>query len=86
MAAGYAGYPPKKQACPRRDVYDASEADVLRALMQAHRLSQARLAKQASIAQSTISAVLNGGRSLTKAQVSRLARLFGVSPAAFFPA
>src|SRR5579884_2295115 len=68
------------------EVPDASEADVLRALMQSHQLSQARLAKQTGIAQSTISAVLNGDRSLTKAQVSRLARLFGVSPAAFFPA
>ena len=53
------------------EIPDASEAEVLRALMQAHQLSQAKLAKQAGIAQSTILAVLNGDRSLTKAQVSQ---------------
>ena len=65
---------------------DASEADVLRELMRANRLSQPRLAKKVGIAQSTISAVLNGTRSLTKAQMITLARSFHVSPAAFLPA
>jgi HTH-type transcriptional regulator/antitoxin HigA len=65
---------------------DASEADVLRELMCAHGLSQGRLAKEVRIAQSTLSAVLSGGRSLTKGQVVRLARFFSVSPAAFLPA
>jgi HTH-type transcriptional regulator/antitoxin HigA len=64
---------------------DASESDVLRALMTANRLSQPMLAKKTGIAQSTISAVLNGTRSLTKAQVITLAKLFRVSPAAFLP-
>lgn len=62
---------------------DASEADVLRELLRANRLSQPRLAKQTGIAQSTISAVLNGDRSLTKDQIVTLARLFNVSPMAF---
>lgn len=65
---------------------DASEADVLRALMRANGLSQPRLAREVGIAQSTLSAVLGGSRSLTKAQVIKLARRFGVSPAAFLPA
>src|SRR5262245_10975075 len=39
---------------------DASEADVLRELMGSNRLSQQKLAKQAGISQSTLSAVLNG--------------------------
>jgi HTH-type transcriptional regulator/antitoxin HigA len=65
---------------------DASEADVLRELMRANNLSQPRLAKMSGIAQSTISAVLNANRSLTKDQVARLARIFNVSPNAFFPA
>jgi HTH-type transcriptional regulator / antitoxin HigA len=62
---------------------EASEADVLAELMRAGGVSQNKLAAAVGIAQSTISAVLNGSRSLTKAQVVKLADHFGVSPAAF---
>lgn len=65
---------------------DVSEADLLRELMRSNELSQAKLAKKAAIAQSTLSAVLNGDRSLTKDQVVRLAKFFNVSPGAFLPA
>jgi HTH-type transcriptional regulator/antitoxin HigA len=65
---------------------DAPEGDVLRELMAANRLSQPALARAVGIAQSTVSAVLNGRRSLTRAQVEALSRRFGVSPAVFFPA
>ena len=65
---------------------DASEADVLRELMRASGLSQLRLSAKVGISQSTISAVLSGGRSLTKEHVVTLAGFFHVSPAAFFPA
>jgi HTH-type transcriptional regulator/antitoxin HigA len=65
---------------------DASEADVLRELMRSNGLTQAQLSKQIDIAQSTISAVLTGDRSLTRAQVIKLAKFFNVSPAAFMPA
>ncbi len=65
---------------------DASEADVLRELMRSNGLSQMKLAKTAGISQSTLSAVLRGGRALTKNQVVALARVFGVSPSAFLPA
>lgn len=65
---------------------DASEADVLRELMTAHRLSQPKLAKAVGITQSTLSAVLNGKRSLTKEQVLKLAGFFHVKPGAFLPA
>jgi HTH-type transcriptional regulator / antitoxin HigA len=65
---------------------DASEADVLRELMRANGLSQPKLARAVGMAQSTISAVLGGTRSLTKGQVVKLARFFHVSPAAFLPA
>jgi HTH-type transcriptional regulator/antitoxin HigA len=65
---------------------DASEADVLRELMRSNGFSQMKLAKRAGIAQSTISAVLNGNRPLTKKQVVVLARVFGISPSAFLPA
>lgn len=64
---------------------DASEADVLRVLMQANGLNQTTLAKKAKISQSTLSAVLNGTRSLTRQQVVALAGLFHVSPAVFLP-
>ncbi len=65
---------------------DASEADVLSELMSSHGLTQAKLAKKSGISQSTISAVLNGARSLTKEQVIILAKHFHVSPSAFLPA
>ena len=65
---------------------DASEADVLRELMRMNRYSQQALAKKAGIAQSTISDVLQGNRSLTKKQVIKLAQHYHVSPAVFLPA
>src|SRR5438132_12830601 len=61
---------------------DASEADVLRELMRSNALSQQALAKKVGMAQSTLSGVLKGTRSLTKDQVVKLARFFHVSPAA----
>jgi len=64
---------------------DASEADVLRELMRSNGLSQSKLAREVGVSQSTLSAVLNGGRSLTKDQVIKLARFFHVSSAAFMP-
>jgi HTH-type transcriptional regulator/antitoxin HigA len=67
-------------------IRDASGADVLRELMATNRLSQSKLAQGVGIAQSTISAVLNGRRSLTTEHVTKLSRFFHVSPAAFLPA
>ena len=64
---------------------DVSEADVLRELMRSNRLSQMELAKAVGIAQSSISAVLTGARSLTKGQILKLAKFFGIAPAAFLP-
>ena len=64
----------------------ASEADILRELMRANGLTQQALGKQVGITQSTISAVLNGERRLTREQVGKVAGHFGVSPAAFFSA
>src|SRR5258708_2688946 len=58
---------------------DASDADVLRELMASNRLSQQQLARQVKISQSTISAVLNGNRSLPREQVITLAKFFHVS-------
>jgi HTH-type transcriptional regulator/antitoxin HigA len=65
---------------------DASPADVLRELMRANGLNQPALAKASGITQSTISAVLNGQRSLTATHITTLSRLFHVSSAVFLPA
>ena len=67
------------------DIPAASEADVVRALMESNGLSQAMLAKRVGISQSTISAVLNGASALTKEQVILLAKEFRLSPLAFLP-
>jgi antitoxin component HigA of HigAB toxin-antitoxin module len=64
---------------------DASEADVLRLLMESNGLSQMALARKVGISQSTVSAVLHGTRSLTRDQVITLARFFNVGPGAFLP-
>jgi HTH-type transcriptional regulator / antitoxin HigA len=64
---------------------DVSEADALRELMRSNGLSQMALAKAVAIAQSTISAVLTGSRSLTKGQILKLASFFEIAPAAFLP-
>ena len=67
------------------EIEDASESSVLRLLMESNDLSQADLARRVGISASTISAVLNGARSLTKQQVVTLASFFHVSPSVFLP-
>ncbi len=67
---------------PAREVF---EGDVLKELMRANGLTQKMLEARVGITQSTISAIMNGTRSLTKEQVIVLARYFGVRPSAFLP-
>ena len=64
---------------------DVSEADVLRELMRANGLTQKALEERVGISQSTISAVLNETRSLTRKQVLALSKYFLVHPSAFLP-
>jgi HTH-type transcriptional regulator/antitoxin HigA len=64
---------------------DAPESDVLRLLMTSNGLSQHKLSEKVGISQSTISAVLNGSRTLTKGHVQKLAGFFSVSPSVFIP-
>ena len=68
-----------------RPIPDASEADVLSLLMEQKGVSQTDLRDEVGISQSTVSAVLRGARSLTKAQIVDLARFFNVPPAVFLP-
>jgi HTH-type transcriptional regulator/antitoxin HigA len=72
------GYEDEHVEFPRVD-----EADVLRELMRGHGLTQTKLSGAVGIAQSTLSAVLNRTRSLTKGQVVKLAKFFAVHPSAF---
>ncbi len=59
---------------------------MLRVLVTAKGLSQAKLPREVGIAQSTLSAVMKGTRSLTREQVTTLAKYFHVSPMAFLKA
>ena len=60
----------------------ASGADVLRFLMEEHRLSQRDLPEVGS--QGVVSEILNGKRELNVRQIRALATRFHVSPAVFF--
>ena len=61
----------------------ASDAEILRHLIEAREISQARLADETRIAVSTISEILNGKRHLNRKHIESLSKFFGVSPAVF---
>lgn len=61
----------------------ASDADLLRHLIEARGMTQAEAAARTGIAESTISAVLRGKRTLGRRHVESLAQYFHVSPAVF---
>jgi HTH-type transcriptional regulator / antitoxin HigA len=64
---------------------DASGADMLRFLIEQRAVSQQQVAREAGVANSTISAVLNGQRELTLRHIEKLAAYFGTEPAVFLP-
>jgi HTH-type transcriptional regulator/antitoxin HigA len=66
-------------------VHDISGADMLRFLIEQRGLSQQQLAREVGIANSTISAVLNGRRELTLPHITTLAAYFSTEPAVFLP-
>jgi HTH-type transcriptional regulator/antitoxin HigA len=68
------------EAVPIRPVGDA---DMLRFLIENRGTTQAKVAKEAGIAESTISEVLAGKRTLNRSQIGKLARYFHVEPGAF---
>jgi len=59
------------------------DADMLRHLIEAKGVPQAEVAKATGIADSTISEVLSGKRSLNRTHIGKLARYFSVSPEVF---
>jgi HTH-type transcriptional regulator/antitoxin HigA len=60
-----------------------SDADMLRLLLEDRDMTQSALAKAIQVADSVISEVLRGKRELTRKQVARTAKYFGVSVTAF---
>jgi HTH-type transcriptional regulator/antitoxin HigA len=70
----------ESEAVPMRPVGDA---DMLRFLIQSLGATQASVATGAGIAESTISEVLAGKRTLNRSQIGKLARYFHVEPGVF---
>ncbi|MGO9915163.1 MAG: helix-turn-helix domain-containing protein [Isosphaeraceae bacterium] len=63
----------------------ASDAEVLRFLLESNEMAQTELAHRSGIAGSTISEILGGKRKLSRRHIAALSRVFRVSPAVFFP-
>jgi HTH-type transcriptional regulator/antitoxin HigA len=66
-------------------VPDVSAVAMLRFLIDQHGVTQQTVAKETGIANSTISAVLNGDRELTRRHIEKLAAYFGAEPVVFLP-
>ncbi len=60
-----------------------SDAEMLRNLIEAKGVSQTQISDATGIADSTISEVLKGKRSLNRGHIGKLARYFSVSPDVF---
>ena len=61
----------------------ASDAEILRHLLEAKGKTQVEVARETGIIESTISAVLAGKRYLTRDHIGKLSRYFKVSPSVF---
>ncbi len=60
-----------------------SDAEMLRHLIEAKGVSQTEISSATGIADSTISEILKGRRSLNRGHIGKLARYFNVSPDVF---
>jgi HTH-type transcriptional regulator/antitoxin HigA len=60
-----------------------SDADMLRHLIDARAITQAKLASDLGMPDSTISEILRGKRKMTRKQLSLVSKYFGVSSAVF---
>ena len=63
-----------------------SDADMLRHLIESRGTTQAEVAAEAGIAESTISEILTGKRGMNRRHIEALARHFKVNPAVFISA
>jgi HTH-type transcriptional regulator/antitoxin HigA len=63
-----------------------SDADMLRHLIESRETTQAEVAAEAGIAESTISEILAGKRRMNRRHIEALARHFKVNPAVFISA
>lgn len=61
----------------------ASDAEILRHLIEARGVTQSAVAVEAGIARSTVSEILSGKRSISKSHIGKLARYFCVPPHVF---
>ncbi|MEX0702318.1 MAG: helix-turn-helix domain-containing protein [Planctomycetales bacterium] len=59
-------------------IQPASDADMVRHLMQAKGVTQTRLSREAGLAKSSVSEVLAGKRRLSRGMIRKLAEYFGV--------
>ena len=59
------------------------DGDLLSYLIEAKGVTQIEVANESGIARSTISEVIAGRRKLSRGQINKLARYFGVEPGAF---
>lgn len=66
-------------------IVDVPPGEVLKELLYQNRLTQAELAKQVGIAQSTLSSICAGTRKPTVAQAVKLGERFKLRAAAFLP-
>lgn len=62
---------------------EPSDGDMLRFLIEQKGVTQAAVARDAGLAASTVSEVLAGKRTLTRAQIGKLAKYFHVEPGVF---
>ena len=61
----------------------ASDADILRHLIEARGVTQSEVAVEAGVARSTICEILSGKRSISKSHIGKLAAYFRVPPEVF---
>ena len=64
-------------------ILPASDADILRHLIEARGVTQSEVAADAGIARSTVSEILSGKRSISKSHIGKLAAYFSVPPEVF---
>jgi HTH-type transcriptional regulator / antitoxin HigA len=73
----------KKYESEHHPIPRVEDSDLLRHLLEVKGTTQSRLAQDTGIAESTISEILSGKRSLNRAQIGKLSRYFHVEAGVF---